>query len=255
VRRLLLAMLVTLLLTGCGGATESRTVRVAAAADLTFALPEISALVKEIDPTIDVAPAFGSSGQFLQQIVNGAPFDLFLSADRTFPQEVANRGLADPAEIFEYGVGRLVVWTTRPEFGTPTMQSLGDPSVRKIAIANPRHAPYGRAADTAIVNSGLADIVTPKLVLGENVSQAAEFVLSGSADVGVVALALVLAEAVQGEDAWTLVPADLHEPITQAGVVLTRAQDLEAARIVSDVMMSPAGQDVLRRYGFESAGP
>ena len=254
-RRLLLIVLATLLLAGCGGANEVRTVRVAAAADLTFALPEISALVKEIDPTIDVAPAFGSSGQFLQQIVNGAPFDLFLSADRTFPQEVANRGLAESAELFEYGVGRLVVWTTRPEFGTPTLQTLGDPAVRKIAIANPRHAPYGRAADAAILNSGLADIVASKLVLGENVSQAAEFVLSGSADVGVVALALVLADAVQGEGAWTLVPADLHEPITQAGVVLTRAQDVEAARIVRDVMMSPAGQDVLRRYGFESVGP
>jgi len=254
VRRLLLGVFATLLLAGCGDVTESRTVRVAAAADLTFALPEISSLVQEIDPSIDVAPAFGSSGQFLQQIVNGAPFDLFLSADRAFPQEVAARGLADSAEIFEYGVGRLVVWTTRPEYGTPTLQTLTDPAVRKVSIANPRHAPYGRAADVAIMASGHTAIVASKLVLGENVSQAAEFVLSGSADVGVVALALVLAEAAQGKGAWTLVPADLHEPITQAGVVLTRAQDREAARIVRDVMMSPAGQDVLRRYGFESAG-
>lgn len=253
-KRLLLAVFATMLVAGCAGATESRTVRVAAASDLTFAIAQISVLVQEIDPSIDVVPAFGSSGQFLQQIVNGAPFDLYLSADRAFPQEIAARGLADSADVFEYGVGRLVVWTTRTEFGTPTLQTLSDPAVRKVSIANPRHAPYGRAADEAIVNSGLADAVANKLVLGENVSQAAEFVLSGSADIGVVALALVLADAVQGEGAWTLVPPDVHTPITQAGVVLGRAQDVHAARVVRDVIMSPAGQDVLRRYGFEPAG-
>lgn len=247
------AVLATVLLSGCGGDSESRTVRVAAASDLTFAMTEISTLVQEIDPAIDVVPAFGSSGQFLQQIVNGAPFDLYLSADRAFPQEIAARGLADSADVFEYGVGRLVVWTTRPELRTPTLQSLADPDVRKVSIANPRHAPYGRAADEAIANSGLAKAVANKLVLGENVSQAAEFVLSGSADIGVVALALVLADAVQGEGSWTLVPSEVHEPITQAGVVLARAQDQDAARIVRDVIMSPAGQDVLRRYGFEPA--
>jgi molybdate transport system substrate-binding protein len=252
---LLVALLIAAFLTGCGGSTETRTVRVAAAADLTFALPEIGVLVKGVDPTIDIAPAFGSSGQFLQQIVNGAPFDLYLSADRAFPEEVANQGLADPVELFEYGVGRLVVWTTRAELGKPTMQTLGDRAVRTVSIANPRHAPYGRAADNAIVNSGLAETVASKLVLGENVSQAAEFVLSGSADVGVVALALVLADAVSDEGEWTLVPADLHAPITQAGVILQRAQDIEAARVVRDVIMSPAGQDVLRRYGFEPVGP
>lgn len=253
-KRLLLAVFATMLVAGCAGATESRTVRVAAASDLTFAIAQISVLVQEIDPSIDVVPAFGSSGQFLQQIVNGAPFDLYLSADRAFPQEIAARGLADSADVFEYGVGRLVVWTTRTEFGTPTLQTLSDPAVRKVSIANPRHAPYGRAADEAIVNSGLADAVANKLVLGENVSQAAEFVLSGSADIGVVALALVLADAVQGEGAWTLVPSEVHTPITQAGVVLGRAQDVHAARVVRDVIMSPAGQDVLRRYGFEPAG-
>lgn len=248
------AVLLVAVLAGCGGVTEARTVRVAAASDLTFALPEIAALVQDIDPSIDVVPSFGSSGQFLQQIVNGAPFDVYLSADRAFPEEVVAQGLADPADVFEYGVGRLVVWTTRPQFGTPTMQTLGEPDVGTVSIANPRHAPYGRAADAAIMNAGLAEVVAPKLVLGENVSQAAEFVLSGSADIGVIALALVLADAVKDTGTWALVPSDLHEPITQAGVVLQRAQDIEAARVVRDVIMSPAGQDVLRRYGFESAG-
>jgi molybdate transport system substrate-binding protein len=254
-KKLLISALIVLSLTGCGGTTEARTVRVAAAADLTFAMAEISALVAEVDPSINVAPAFGSSGQFLQQILNGAPFDLYLSADRAFPSEVADQGFADPTDIFEYGVGRLVVWTTRAEFGQPTLQTLGDPAVRTVSIANPRHAPYGRAADAAIVNAGLAEAVASKLVLGENVSQAAEFVLSGSADVGVVALALVLADATKEAGSWTLVPSDLHAPITQAGVVLQRAQDVEAARVVRDVIMSPAGQDILRRYGFEPVSP
>jgi molybdate transport system substrate-binding protein len=254
-KRLLISSLIALSLTGCGGTTEARTVRVAAAADLTFAMAEISVLVAEVDPSINVAPAFGSSGQFLQQILNGAPFDLYLSADRAFPSEVADQGLADPTDIFEYGVGRLAVWTTRAEFSPPTLQTLGDPAVRTVSIANPRHAPYGRAADAAIVNAGLAEAVASKLVLGENVSQAAEFVLSGSADVGVVALALVLADVTKEAGSWTLVPSDLHAPITQAGVVLQRAQDVEAARVVRDVIMSPAGQDILRRYGFEPVGP
>lgn len=250
-----LIFLCALLLTACGGVQETRTVRVAAASDLTFALPDIQTLVTAIDPTIEIAPAFGSSGQFLQQIVNGAPFDLYLSADQAFPQEVAAQGLADPSGVFEYGVGRLVVWTTRADLGEPTLQTLADPSLAKVAIANPRHAPYGRAADAAIVNAGLAQTVAGKLVLGENVSQAAEFVLSGSADIGVVALSLVLADAVRDTGRWSLVPAELHDPLTQAGVVLSRAQDVEAARIVRDVLMGPDGQAVLRRYGFEPVGP
>jgi molybdate transport system substrate-binding protein len=249
-KKLLAVFTSALMLFGCAGPQNERQVRVAAAADLTFAMQEIAELVNEVDPSIEVLPTFGSSGQFLQQIVNGAPFDVFLSADVAFPDDVVARGLADASERFDYAIGRLVVWTTKPEFGTPTLQTLIDPRVKKIAIANPRHAPYGRAAEVAIARAGLADKVKGNLVLGENVAQAAEFILSGSADVGIIALSLVLAEPVKETGAWSEIPLDHHPEIRQGGVVLKRAQDITAARTLRDVMTSPAGRDVLRRYGF-----
>lgn len=244
-------MLVTgIMLSACGGAQESREVRVAAASDLTFAMAEIIELVENIDPSITVLSTYGSSGQFLQQIVNGAPFDLYLSADVSFPDDVVARGLADASDQFDYAIGRIVVWTTKPELGKPTLQTLTDPRVRKIAIANPEHAPYGRAAESAIEHAGITDQVSGNLVFGENISQAAEFVLSGSADLGIVALSLVLAEPVRDVGAWTHIPLDAYPTIRQGGVVLKGAQDIEAARTVRDVIMSPQGRAVLARYGF-----
>lgn len=248
-----MALLTVLMLAACGGPTERREVRVAAAADLTFAMAEIVTLVQDVDPSITVLPTYGSSGQFLQQIVNGAPFDLYLSADVAFPEDVVARGLANEADRFDYAVGRIVVWTTKPELGTPTLETLTDTRVQKIAIANPRHAPYGKAAESAIARAGIADDVKGKMVLGENVAQAAEFVLSGSADIGIIALSLVLADPVRDTGRWSEIPLDEYPPLLQGGVVLKRAQDIEAARTVRDVMASPAGRDVLSRYGFALA--
>jgi molybdate transport system substrate-binding protein len=252
-KALVAAALCVLTLAACGSAPQSREVRVAAAADLTFAMADIIELVQDVDPSITVLPTYGSSGQFLQQIVNGAPFDLYLSADVAFPDELVVLDLADAADRFDYAVGRLVVWTTKPELGVPTLQTLTDPRVKKIAIANPRHAPYGRAAESAIDQAGLTTDVQGKLVLGENVSQAAEFVLSGSADVGIVALSLVLADPVRDTGTWSEIPFADYPTIRQGGVVLQRARDIDAARTVRDVLTSPAGRDVLSRYGFRLA--
>jgi molybdate transport system substrate-binding protein len=248
--RWLAAGVSALLLLGCAGPQNESQVRIAAASDLTFAMEEIIELVNDADPSIQVLPTYGSSGQFLQQIVNGAPFDLYLSADVAFPDDVVARGLADEADRFDYAIGRLVVWTTKPEFGTPTLQTLADPRVQKIAIANPRHAPYGRAAEAAIARAGLDETVKDRLVLGENIAQAAEFVLSGAADVGIIALSLVLADPVKETGSWSEIPLDQYPQIRQGGVVLKRAQDIDAARTVRDVITSPAGQVILRRYGF-----
>jgi molybdate transport system substrate-binding protein len=239
-----------LVLIGCAPASDARVVRVAAASDLTFVMDDLMALVADIDPTIDVQPTFGSSGQFLQQISNGAPFDLYLSADQAYPEQLIVDGYADADDLFTYAVGRIVVWTTRESLGVPTLDTLADPQVRRVAIANPRHAPYGQAAVAAIASAGLTEIVEPKLVLGENVSQAAEFVLSGSADVGIIALSLVLADTVAGTGAWSEIPVDDYPRIQQGGVVLARATDIDAARTVRDAFLSPAGQGILRRYGF-----
>lgn len=250
--RLLPALLVLALLAGCGAGAQAGApvpVRVAAAADLQPALDELAGLV---DDEVELAVTYGSSGTFLQQIVNGAPYDLYLSADLDLPRQVVERGLASPDDLFGYAVGRLVVWTpdgspVDPSAGLPV---LADARVRTVAVANPRHAPYGRAAMAALRRTGMEDAVAPKLVLGENVAQAAEFVRSGNADAGVVALSLVLSEPLRGIGRWSEVPPDAFPTLEQGGVVLSRAADPEAARHVRDLLLGHAGRAVLARYGF-----
>jgi molybdate transport system substrate-binding protein len=251
-----LTALLLVLLAGCGGADadERAAVRVAAASDLRFALDEVVRLVEEQHPRIDVDVAYGSSGTFLQQIVNGAPFDLYLSADVQYPRQLVDQGLADRADLFRYAMGRLVVWVPEgsPVDPAPGLSALVDERVRRVAVANPEHAPYGRAAVAALRSAGVDDVVTPKLVLGENVAQAAEFVQSGNADAGVVALSLVLSDPLREVGRWSEVPLDAFPRLEQGGVVLGRAAEPAAARAVRDVLLGPRGRAVLDRYGFES---
>lgn len=240
---------VALLLTGCSaGADGAATVRIAAASDLKPALDRLEPLLDGIDLQI----TYGSSGTFLQQLVNGAPYDLYLSADLEYPRELAERGLADPGDVFPYAVGRLVLWTPEGSELDPAqgLALLARPEVRKVAIANPEHAPYGRAAVAAIKNAGVADAVMPKLVLGENVSQAADFVQSGGAAAGIVAKSLVLSDALRDQGRWIEVPLDLFPRLEQGGVVLGRARDVEAARQVREAMLSEQGRALLERFGF-----
>jgi molybdate transport system substrate-binding protein len=233
-------------------ATPAREVRIAAASDLKFALDEIVALVDEVHPEIAVTTTYGSSGTFLSQILNGAPFDLYLSADLAYPRELVEQGLASEEDLFPYAVGRLVLWTgdagrIDPDDG---LGPLTAPEVRRVAIANPEHAPYGVAAIEALRSSGVLDEVEPKLVLGENVAQAAEFVQSGNADAGIVALSLVKSDPLQGVGSWAEVPLDAYPRLDQGGVVLESARDPEAARAVRDAMLGPEGTAILARYGF-----
>lgn len=253
--RLLAALLVAALLAGCGGDAGSDdrvTVRVAAASDLQFAFAEVAELVAEQRPDVDVVVTYGSSGTFLQQIVNGAPYDLYLSADLTFPRQLVARGMAEQSDLFGYATGRLVVWTPEgsPVDPSPGLSVLTDERVRRVAIANPEHAPYGVAAVAAMRTAGVEDVVAPKLVLGENIVQAAEFVQSGNADAGVVALSLVLSDPLRDVGRWAEVPTDMFPRLEQGGVVLSRATDAEAARAVRDVLLGDAGRAVLERYGF-----
>jgi molybdate transport system substrate-binding protein len=252
--RLLAALLVAALLAGCGGTAGSDrvTVRVAAASDLQFAFAEVAELVAEQRPDVEVVVTYGSSGTFLQQIVNGAPYDLYLSADLSFPRQLVERGMAEQSGLFGYAAGRLVVWT--PEGSSvdpsPGLSVLTDERVRRVAIANPEHAPYGVAAVAAMRTAGVEDVVAPKLVLGENIAQAAEFVQSGNADAGVVALSLVLSDPLRDVGRWVEVPTDTFPRLEQGGVVLSRATDAEAARAIRDVLLGDAGRSVLERYGF-----
>lgn len=241
-----------------GGAAGESVVTVAAAADLRFALEEISALVATQQPGVTMRVTYGSSGQLATQIINGAPYDVFLSADRAYVDRLVDEGLSRADATFDYGVGRLVTWYPQ---GAPAsadgtgLAGLADPSIRTVAIANPEHAPYGRAALAALESAGLVDEVGPKLVLGENVAQAAEFADSGNADAAVVALSLVVAGPLAEDGTWTQVPFDSYPALVQSGTVLTAARDLEAAQAVADVLTSADGREVLSTYGFSLPEP
>lgn len=227
-------------------------VQVAAASDLRFALDEVLETAAAQHPGLRTSVTYGSSGQFLQQIDNGAPFDLYLSADAAYPRELVAAGLAEQDDLFTYATGRLVVWVPEGSVLDPAdgLAVLADPRVRSVAVANPEHAPYGVAAVAAMRAAGVLDAAEPKLVLGENVSQAAEFVRAGQADVGVVALSLVLSDPLREVGSWAEVPPELFPPLEQGGVVLAGAEDPDAARRVRDVLLGEQGRAALDRYGF-----
>jgi molybdate transport system substrate-binding protein len=230
---------------GCGRAPQSHTLSIAAAADLQFALEEASGLFHQAHPDTQLRVSYGSSGNFYAQIRNGAPFDLFLSADAQYPRALAKDGLAAGA-VFNYAAGRIVVWVPSASPLDPAT-ALRDPSVRHVAIANPAHAPYGRAAEAALRAMGLYDSLQAKLVLSENISQAFQFVQSGAADVGIVALSLASAPAARGQGRYWEVPAETYPKMEQCGVIL---KDSTAARQFRDWLAGPAGRALLVRYGF-----
>lgn len=234
------------------GSAQAGEITVAAAADLSFALKEAAA-VFERQSGIHVNLSLGSSGNFYSQIQNGAPFDLFLSADVRYPQMLAEGGLALPGTLHRYAIGRLVLWVPHrtglpsPEGGLPI---LTDSAIRKIAIANPKHAPYGRAVVEALQHEGLYEAVKDKLVLGENISQAAQFVHSGAADVGLIALSLAMAPAMQRAGRYWEVPQTAHATLEQGAVVLKNGANRDGAQALLAFLKSPDGQALFRRYGF-----
>jgi len=197
--------------------------------------------------------SFGASGALTQQIQNGAPFDLFFSADMDYPRQLISTGDADGASLYQYAVGKLVLWVPADsplDVEHKGMDVLLDASVKRIAMANPQHAPYGRAALAALKHYGLYDRLADRLVLGENVSQAAQFVESGNAQAGFVALAHALAPGMQGKGKYWKVPAEAYPQLAQGVVVLTRSQHKkQAVEFVEYVKTNEAGE-ILRKYGF-----
>jgi molybdate transport system substrate-binding protein len=235
---------------------QSRTkpcgiVTVAAASDLTDVMNEIAAsFQKETGCAVRVST--GSSGNFLSQIENGAPFDVFFSADIDYPKKLESEGLAAPTSTYLYAIGKIVLWTrndSRLDI-SKGLAGLRDPAVHKISIANPQHAPYGRAAEEALRNSGVYDAVKDRLVLGENISQAAQFVESGNADAGILALSLAVSPALKQQGRFETIPEDLYKPIEQGAVVVRAAPNPRGARIFLDYIKIPAITALLERYGF-----
>lgn len=234
-----------------GATSELPRIRVAAAADLQFALDELSAqFEKKAARRLDVV--YGSSGNFFAQIQNGAPFDVFLSADLEYPRKLESAGLAAPGSFFEYATGRIAIWMpndAKVELARLGWKALLEPGVERIAIANPEHAPYGRAAVAALRNAGVYEQVRKRLVFGENIAQAAQFAASGSAQAGILALSLAISPAMRDGRRWEI-PADMHPPIEQGAVILKNANDKEGARSFMDFLKSDAAQKILESHGF-----
>jgi molybdate transport system substrate-binding protein len=251
-----LALCVGLLLTACGKSGSApvghRQVRVAAAADLSAALAELSTAFTA-KRGIDVSMSFGSSGTFYTQLLNRAPFDMFFSADLEYPRQLKERRLTIADSEFLYGVGRLVVWVPNGsalDIARDGLQALTDARVNHIAIANPEHAPYGRAAVAAMQGAGVYDRVKAKIVQGENVAQALQFVQSGAADAGVVALSLALSPNAKDRGRWLEIPLALYPRMEQGGTILRWSTDVEAAQAFRGFVLGEDGRAILKRYGF-----
>lgn len=232
---------------------KEREVTIAAASDLKFALDEILEEFARQQPLIKTKATYGSSGNFFAQLSNRAPFDLFLSADVQYPFKLIEQDLAIRESEFSYAVGHIVVWVPKDsplKVEETGIQTLLDPSIKKIAIANPKHAPYGRAAVAALKSLEVHDQIEDKLVLAENIAQTAQFIESGSADIGIISQSLALAPSMQDKGRFWLVPESAHPPIEQGGVLLKWARDREAADAVRLLLTSDAGRAILKKYGF-----
>lgn len=240
-------------------AAGAQTLTVAAAADLQFAMQDIAGrFQKETGTAVKVV--YGSSGNFFQQLQNGGPFDLFFSANVDYAKQLEAAGLAEPGSLYEYATGKIVLWVpkdSKVDLGKG-LRGLASPLVRKIAIANPDHAPYGQAALAAMRVEGVYDQVSGKLVLGENISQAASFALSGAADAGMLALSLVVSPNMKDKGRYIEVPPSEYPPLRQACVVVKSSANKKGAEAFVNYVKTPAIAKLLKSYGFgvpEKKGP
>jgi molybdate transport system substrate-binding protein len=230
----------------------AQQISIAAAADLNYALTELAHRFEQ--KTGDkVTLSFGASGNLYSQISNGAPFDLFFSADEEYPKKLAAAGVADGPSLKTYAIGHLVLWVPNTPPYDPVklqMDTLTQPSVKRIAIANPQHAPYGRAAMAAIEHYGLKEKLAGKLVFGENVSQAAQFVQSGNAQAGLIAMSLAMSPAMQSSGKYWELPADAYPEFKQAAVIISSSKQKKPAASFLDFVLSPEGAAVLKQFGL-----
>ena len=232
---------------------KHRKLVVAMASDLRFVAVELQKEFEKQSPDIKLEPTFGSSGELFAQISNQAPFDVFLSADFQYPEQLAEQGHTKKDSLFRYAIGHIVLWV-RVDSPLPVEEQgaeiLRDPRVKKFAIANPKLAPYGRAAEAALKKLGVFDEVQSKLVVGKNVSQAATFAESGAADAAVIGMSFATAPEFASKGKYWRFPTDAYPQIDQGGVILEQSKDPAAAKKFCDFLQSPAAQEILKKYGF-----
>lgn len=249
--RVFLILSSILCLIGLGFAQSNKTVRIAAAADLQPALEEISRQYMQGHPGITVQTTFGSSGKLAQQILEGAPFDVFFSADESFALKLENAGKLEAGTRKMYAVGRIVVWIPNRlglDVGNLGAKVLLEPSIKRIAIANPEHAPYGQAAVSLLENSGLLEAIKPKFIYAENVAQAAQFALT-AADAGIIALSTAKTETMSKNGSYWLAPLESHKRLNQTYGVVTGGNRPEVRAFVK-TLSSKSSRTILEKYGF-----
>jgi len=243
----LIAMLFLLVM--AHAAQAGGQITIAAAADLKFAMDEIVSLFGKAHPAARVATVYGSSGKFHTQIRQGAPYDLYFSADIAYPRALKADGFA-ASEVQAYALGRIVLWRASRAGKAPSLEDLTDPSIQSIAIANPRHAPYGKRAEEALRAAGVWDKVESRLVYGENVAQTAQFVQTGNAQIGLIALSLALSPELSAHGSYTLIPDSLHRPLEQGFIITQYAAGNPLAGDFSRFMRSPEVRAIMLRHGF-----
>jgi molybdate transport system substrate-binding protein len=234
------------------GAGTERTLTVAAAANLGPAVRELQGAFAAAQPGVEVSVTLGASGTFFAQIQNGAPFDVFLSADREYPARLVAAGLAAAADEKVYAYGRLAVWlppgSTAP-IEREGLAALADPRVRAVAMANPAVAPFGRASEAALRAAGVEEAVKAKRVLGTSAAQAAQIATTGAADAALLPYSLALGEALAGGRIY-LVPEALYPRIEQSGLVLAASRAPALARAFLAFVAGPTGRAILARHGY-----
>jgi molybdate transport system substrate-binding protein len=230
-------------------AQAAEKITIAAAADLKFALDEIVVLFKSAHPAAQIETIYGSSGNFSTQIRQGAPYDIYFSADIAYPRALKAEGFGS-SEVQPYGVGRIVLWSPMRDAGKMTLADLADPAILKIAIANPQHAPYGKRAEEALKAAGVWEKVAPKLVYGENIAQTAQYVQSGNAQVGIIALSLALSPELARQGSYALISDRLHQPLLQGYIITRRAADNSMAREFARFIASKEPRAIMQHYGF-----
>ncbi|WP_206075686.1 molybdate ABC transporter substrate-binding protein [Marinobacter sp. NP-4(2019)] len=223
---------------------------VAAASNLQYAMEDILEQFRDRHPNDTINVVYGSSGKLSTQIAQGAPYDLYFSADITYPRQLARQGLA-ASEVMPYGVGRIVLWSATRDASAMTLKDLASEDIQRIAIANPRHAPYGARAREALEAAGVWPQIQDKLILGSNISQAAQFVETGNAQAGIIALSLIMSPRLASSGSYWLIPDSQHKPLEQGYIITQRAADNELAWRFSAFLDSDRVRQIMRDNGFD----
>lgn len=234
------------------GAQQKIKVSVAAAANLRDVMAEIESLYEQQNPQVDLAINYGASGMFVQQIANGAGYDLFFSADQDYAQSIYDKGLAVEAPM-DYAQGKLIIYSKSIEVETIGMDALFDSRVRRIAVANPKAAPYGRRAVDMLVSMGIYDDLESKIIYGDNIASTAQYAFTANAELGILALSQVKSPGSEIGGLYYIIPSELYEPVLQSCVVIEQKGDSGEAIKFRDFTLSEACSELWTKFGYESA--